>query len=453
IFKEINHKFFISWSLTIKATLYSEKGEVARSIPIFQQSLTIVKELKHKLLTSGILNNMADTYRMNGELEKALECSKSSLEIFSQFGNTKPLANYHDFLIQILIEMGDIKQARYYFNQLEQLNNQLKDRTINEIYILNKASMLKESPRISDKGKAQESLKQLLEDGDLSLEGKKRVLIKLCELLLSELQMTGDLEVLKEVESFITQLLAIAEKSRSYWIWGETFLLQAKLALTSLNLKQARRLLTQGQKIAEKYGLNLLAKKISNEHDELLKKLKIWENLKVSDSPLDARVRLSGLNEQIEKMIQKRVINVPDLSDEVPVLLFIVSEGGTPFFSQSFEEDKNFEDHLFGGFLSAINSFMDEMFSEGLDRASFGDYTLLMNSISPFFMCYIFKGQSYTAHQRLLYFIDKLRSDKEVWQSLELYHLKNQEIQLQDIPSLETLIKDVFIEKKIVENW
>ncbi|MHA2326799.1 MAG: hypothetical protein ACXACB_15430, partial [Promethearchaeota archaeon] len=366
------------------------------------------------------------------------------LEIFSQFSTSKPLANYHDFLIQILVEMGDIKQAQQYFTQLEQLNNQLKDRTINEIYILNKALILKESSRISDKGKAQDSLKQMLKNEDLSLEGKKRVLITLCELLLSELQMTGDIEVLKEAESFITRLLEIAEKSRSYWIWGETFLLQAKLALTSLNLKQARRLLTQGQKIAEKYGLNLLAEKISNEHDELLKKLNIWENLKLSDSPLDDRVRLSGLNKQIEKMIRKRVINVPEHSDEVPVLLLIVSEGGAPFFSQSFEKDKNFEEHLFGGFLSAINSFMDEMFSEGLDRASFGDYTLILNSISPFFMCYIFKGQSYSAHQRVLYFIDKLQRDKEVWQSFELYHQKNQEIQLKDIPSLEPCFNHFF---------
>jgi len=59
------------------------------------------------------------------------------------------------------------------------------------------------------------------------------------------------------------------EKSNSFWILGETYLLQAKLALISLNLEEARRLLTKGQRIVEKYELNHLAIKISNEHDEV----------------------------------------------------------------------------------------------------------------------------------------------------------------------------------------
>ncbi|MHA1916531.1 MAG: hypothetical protein ACW97V_19435, partial [Promethearchaeota archaeon] len=60
------------------------------------------------------------------------------------------------------------------------------------------------------------------------------------------------------------------------------------------------------------------------------------------------------------------------------------------------------------------------------------------------------KGQSYSAHQRVMYFIDKLQKDKEVWRSFVTYHQKNQEIQLKDIPSLEHLINEVFIEKNIV---
>ncbi|MFX1498936.1 MAG: hypothetical protein ACFFBH_15530, partial [Promethearchaeota archaeon] len=85
---------------------------------------------------------------------------------------------------------------------------------------------------------------------------------------------------------------------------------------------------------------------------------------------------------QMDYMIKRRIIEDPKLTDEQPVLLLIVSEGGIPFFSHSFIEDKTFEDHLFGGFFTAINSFINEKFSEGLDRASFGKHTLLMDTIS-----------------------------------------------------------------------
>jgi len=142
----------------------------------------------------------------------------------------------------------------------------------------------------------------------------------------------------------------------------------------------------------------------------------------------------------------------PELSDEEPVLLLIVSEGGRPIFSQSFLEDQAFEDHLFGGFFTAINSFINEKFPEGLDRATFGEHTLLMNSVTPFLVCYLFKGQSYSAQQRIRYFIDKLQSDELVWQTFIKFYQVNMEIQLKNIPSLEPLINEIFLEKSIPLN-
>jgi hypothetical protein len=256
-------------------------------------------------------------------------------------------------------------------------------------------------------------------------------------------------EVLNDLKKYITQLRKIAEQSHSYSIFCETFILQAKLDLINLDLKAARRYLTQAQKIAESYGIKRLAMKISHEHDKLLKLLSSWEKLNESEAPLSERWELAGLNEQIENMVKKRMIEVPELIDEEPVLLLIVSEGGTPLFSQSFIEDNIFEDHLFGGFFTTINSYINAKFSEGLDRASFGDYTLLMSSLPPFFTCYVYKGQSYSAQHRLNSFINELKGKKEVWQTLQDYYRTNREIQHADIPVLDSLINDIFIEKSI----
>jgi hypothetical protein len=217
-------------------------------------------------------------------------------------------------------------------------------------------------------------------------------------------------------------------------------------------MKTARRYLTQAQKIAESYGIKRLAMKISYEHDELLKQSKMWENLKTSDISLSHRWKLAGLNEQMEKMVKKRMIEFPELSKEEPVFLLIASEGGVPFFSHSFIEDKSFESHLFGGFLTTIDYFIKEMFSEGLDRAVFGDHTLLMKSIPPFFISYIFKGDSYYALQKLDYFNDHLQKEGEIWQNLLKAFQKNATIQLKDDPLLESLITDIFIAKSIVSS-
>ncbi|MFX1269839.1 MAG: hypothetical protein ACFFAK_17905, partial [Promethearchaeota archaeon] len=115
----------------------------------------------------------------------------------------------------------------------------------------------------------------------------------------------------------------------------------------------------------------------------------------------------------------------------------------------SFVKEWSFEDHLFGGFLTAINSFSDEIFSEGLNRANFGEYTIIMNSLYPFLVCYLFKGQSYSAQQRIRFFIEELKEDKDAWQTFREFYRLNKEIQMKDIPSLEPLITKIFIDKSI----
>ncbi|MFX1587275.1 MAG: tetratricopeptide repeat protein [Promethearchaeota archaeon] len=450
--RESGRKYYIASSFHVMALIYASLGEMDRCIKSNEQGLELFKEINNKYGMAEILNNLGFDYNLKGDSDRALECIELAMEINRDLGNVYDLANLHDFLIEILIDRGDIERARHTLNDLERLNRKLKDKSMDLIYLYDKALLLKTSLRARDRGKAEEILIQLVENENLAHSERYRALINLCELLLTELHMTNDLNVLDELNQFLGQLLELAEKSHSYWIIGETYLLQAKLALIALDLKKARRLLTKGQQIAEKYGISLLAMKISNEHDELLKQLNMWETLKESTSSLKERMEFARLSEQMENMFRKRAIEAPELLDEEPVLLLIVSEGGRPIFSQSFVKDQVFEDYLFGGFFTTINSFISDKFSEGLDRAIFGEHTLLMNSVSPFLMCYVFKGQSYSAQRRITYFIDKLQSDELVWQTFDKFYQVNKEIQISDLPSLKTLINEIFIEKTIPLN-
>ena len=447
ILNDINSKFMVARVLSSLGESYSLRGELNRSIRFYEQSLELFNRFNNKFVMAGVFKDLSENYRMRGELDRALECLEQSMVLYRELGALRGIASNYNLLIQVLIEKGDLERVQQYFNKLEQLNNQLKDIVINLIYLYDKALILKESKRISNRGKAEEILKQILEDKDIFYGLKEKVLLALCELLLVELQMTGNLEVLEEVESLIARLLNSAEKSRSYWIWGETYILQANLALVTLELKEARRLLTQGQKIAEKYGLDLLALKISNGHDELLKQLEMWEKLKESKAPLAERMELSRLNEQMDNMVRKRVIEPDEIKEEESVVILIISTGGTPIFSQSFAEGWSFKDHLFGGFLSAINSFSGEIFSQGLDRAIFGEYTVLMKPVSPFIVCYLFKGQSFLAQQRIKRFIDTLQNDKRIWETIHNYYKAHRLIQESDVPSLDNLVNEVFIER------
>lgn len=452
IAKETAKKFHIAFSLTSLAGVYTYQGDINRAISLFEESLSLFKDLNNKRMQAITLNNVGDKYRMRGDLDLALKSLEKSLKILEGLGNLRDIANVHDFLVQILIDKGDIEQAKFYLKNLEQIKMKINSKKIDQIYLLLKALILKTNLRAHNIVEAMEIFNQLLEDPDLSYESTIIILINLCELHLFELKITDDIDVLEDISPLIIKLLEIAEKSNSYWILSETYFLQAKLSLLKFDIRSAQRFLVQAQEIAEKYGIKRLAIKVSHEHDDLINQLKIWEKLKQSDASIAERIEFAGLNQQMDIMLKKRMIEVPRISEEEPVLLLIISEGGIPIFTQSFIKDKKYEEHLFGGFFTSINSFMNATFSEGLDRVSFGNYTLLMKEMSPFFICYIYKGQSYSAQNRIKLFINKLHNNKEVWDIFGEYYNMNRIIEKEEIPYLKSVIINIFRDYHITSN-
>jgi len=428
--------------------IHSYNYEYDLSFKQYRESLTIYKEINNKWFIAILLNNIGNLYCEKGEYELALKYLEESLILWEPYPFL--LEACLDSLIFVSLEKEDTERVQKYFHRLENMYNQKKDNRLELLYQYNKALMLKRGARIRDKAKAEELFKQVIEKENIYSEIIIYAYIHLCDLHLAEFRINNNSEVLEELNQNMDKLLSIAEKSHSYLVFCETFILKAKLALINFNMKAARRFLTQAQRIAESYGIKRLAMKISYEHDELIKQINMWEKLKKSEASLSERWKLAGLKKQMENMVRKRRIEIPELSDEEPILLLIISEGGIPFFSQSFIEDKSFESHLFGGFLTTIDYFIKEMFSEGLDRAVFGEHTLIMRSIPPFFISYIFKGDSYHALQKLDFFKDQIQKVGEIWQNLLKSFQINKVIELKDNPLLESLIIETFIAKNIV---
>ena len=340
-------------------------------------------------------------------------------------------------------------EAKKYLDRLKRLKDKWKTKNIDMTYRIDKAVFLKTSPRAINRGKAEEILKQAVEEETANYDMTIVALLNLCDLLLYEIQSTGMVEIVNELNSYLAKLINIAEKNHSFLVLAETYLLQARLALLTLDLKETRLLLTKAQDIAERYGLSRLAIKISSEHDAFLKQQNVWEDMNKDDVSLVERLELSGINQQMDGMLRKKEIEFPKVSDEEPVVIIITSESGELIFSQSFTEKWSFEDDMFGSFLSAINSFSDELFSEGLDRASFGQYSILMKSAAPFLISYLFKGQSYLAQHRIRYFVDCIQNDNLLWETFNKFYQTNQVIQSKDVPSLDPLITEIFINRSI----
>jgi hypothetical protein len=107
-----------------------------------------------------------------------------------------------------------------------------------------------------------------------------------------------------------------------------------------------------------------------------------------------------------------------DTTPESPILLLIMAKSGLPLYTKIFSKEWKFREGLFSSFLSAFNSFSTEIFSEGLDRANFGKFTILMKGKPPFRSCYVFKGRSFLAQQKFTQFNESLHASEPIRQRL-----------------------------------
>ncbi|MFX0145145.1 MAG: tetratricopeptide repeat protein, partial [Candidatus Hodarchaeota archaeon] len=432
-------KFNHYWIATIHiffGVIYSGIGEFDLSLNHSMKALNLFKKLNNKKFIAGLLNNIGTINGIIGNYDIALEYLEDSLERCEKLSTD--IEACLDNLIFVAYELGNKELAEKYFIQLENLyKKNKKNKRITLIYKYNQALMLKRSSRIRDKVKAEELLKEVVETEIFSFELTLSVYNHLCDLLLLEFRINNNAEVLDEINQYIAKLLSIAESSHSYLVFCETFILQAKLALLNLDIKGARRFLTQAQKIAEKYGIIRLAMKISHEHDELLKQLNLWEKLEDSEASLSERWELAGLNEQMQNMVKKSLVKIPKLEAEQPVLLCIMTKAGNVLLSNPFTADLSIDSAYFGDFLSSCNTFCDQIFSETFDRVKFGQNTVLITSVNSFSICYMFQGQSYSARQKLLHFSEAIKKETGIMTILQEVSNKKVEIKVSESTILE----------------
>jgi hypothetical protein len=105
--------------------------------------------------------------------------------------------------------------------------------------------------------------------------------------------------------------------------------------------------------------------------------------------------------------------------DETPVKFIIFSaESGLCVFSKTFSEKTAIDALLTSGFLSAINKFSSEIFSNTVDSVKIGEFTLLIKPVHPFLICYVYKDNSDLINFKLALFTKMLRKNKVIWDGL-----------------------------------
>lgn len=430
--------------------VYYLKSELSKALDYRRQAILLAEELQTiDLLISNLLS-MGYLCRAIGKMDQSVDYYERGLILAEKWGFLFFMSQALSLLIFSYIDQNLRERANRYFSRLSDLYDQTKERRdidISLFYLFSKAYMMKTSTRMRDRVEAQSLYKELIAmetiGGDILIAS----LGNLCDLLLEELSLNNDPEIMDEIDPLITKSLDMAERAHNYYWLAETKLLQAKLALIQMNTEEAKKLMVEAQRIAEFRGLNLLAWGISSEHDKLLGQLDLWDTLNKDGTLLADRVKLASTDGVLERIQGRGAVKTPESVDEQSTVLLILAEGGILVFSYPFSEEWRIDEDLFSSFLSAFTSFSTEFFSKGLDRVKFGDDMMLMESIGSFSFCYLFKGQTYLARQKLAKFTEEVQQDTSIWQNIEQHYKTSQVLELKENPQLKSLITEIFISK------
>ena len=163
----------------------------------------------------------------------------------------------------------------------------------------------------------------------------------------------------------------------------------------------------------------------------------------VQEASLAEAGEFAGVEDLLTRMVRQRAIEPPEAQPEEPVLLLILAEGGLTLFSFPFEIGRQLNGHLIGGFLAAINTFGKEVLAEPgtIDRIMYDEYTVAIKVLDAMMFCYVFKGHSYLALQKLEQFMSHIRTDAARWKILTMARQEGRII----IPkTLQDLVAEVF---------
>ncbi|MHA2035007.1 MAG: hypothetical protein ACW972_05050 [Promethearchaeota archaeon] len=445
-------------SLVVLGNVYGMRGDFSQTEIYSEEGLKIAKEGGMEFYISFFQFFLGMSHFFRDNFDEAFNYLKSCL-VSAEKSNHNIMAFALYLLIYMGIERDFLDQSQEFLNQLKELEEKTDNKFVTYFYYITKGVLLVSSGRTRDLAEAETLLKTVVEDDAFTALNIQNLIqnhtatLHLCNLYLEELGKSNNSKIINDIEPLISKFSKFANTFQSEFFLFDVKRFQAKLDLIQMKFDSAKRLMIEAQQLAESSNNQFYAQAVSVEHDNLLEQQELWDNLKNTNGPFSERIKLASFDGVLDRIQGKRLEIPLDLKPETPVFLLIITESGDPLFSYSFSRELSFEDDIISSFLSAFNTFSGELFSKGLDRARFGDYIILIESVDSYSLCYLFKGQSYQAKKKLSNLVEQLQNNTTIWKTLDRFHKASQVAQLQDLPHFENLIKEIFIDLENLSNF
>lgn len=305
------------------ADFFIQKGSLDKALEYLNQLMTIHEGLQNLFGISSVLSDQGKIYWQKGMKEQALSFIQKSLEIRQKIGDKALVAASLSYLVQFNVELNNIEKAKKYFESLDLINKEIKNKHVSQYHKYSEALILKTSSNLRDRIKAELLFEQLVEE-EILYPVLIQVLLHICDILLLEMKETNEPEVMKKIHKHVNRLQELSEKNKSHVLLVETLRLKAQLALLEFEVEDARKILLDAQNIAQKNGLDRLVLTLLKQQEDLIKQSIELKKLDKTSSSISHRMSVVKLEDTVENIKRTSLTKTVSREGEVSKKLFSI---------------------------------------------------------------------------------------------------------------------------------
>ncbi|MCE7748274.1 MAG: tetratricopeptide repeat protein [Candidatus Heimdallarchaeota archaeon] len=442
--EEHNDQNAIAIALYETGKIYSLKGELDEAEENYRKALPIAIEYERLETLSNLYYALGNLSQQKGDLEGSSKSFLQSLQLREQIKKVYLVSYSLKSLIQINLDLKLNKIAEGFLKKLLTLSKETENQNIAQLYRLSEALFLKRTGNEREIQKSAVFLEQLAKEEVVDYMITIESLLNLTEILIWEMCKTGEESLLEEVSDHLNNLESIAKRQNSFALLVEVMLLQAEFALVELKVDEAQNILTEALEIAEEKGIIKIAIKISNEHDNLLDQIDLWEDFTMKLPTIAEKLELSHIEDRLKQIVGRRSALGPEVESEseLPVMFLMQSQDGIILYSGYFDE--NLGERIYDEVLLTIKNTFSPSVDKKQVRVKNKEFTFLIDEVNKIYVSYIFIGKSYNGIKKLNKFIEIVDSNKDIKKMIENAIRSNQSLNSEERTSLSSYIEEIF---------
>ncbi|MFX0125962.1 MAG: tetratricopeptide repeat protein [Candidatus Hodarchaeota archaeon] len=308
IYRDLGNEVMELFPLLQLGNLYHIQGDLNHAIKLIQDGLTRAKQFQTKRGIAWALELLGSIHWSRGESQAAVDCYEQSLVMTQEIKLVASAELSYKLykLCQFHVNLQELEQAKDYLKQLQK-QSQLDPSIDSQIYYqLAESLILKTSQRFKEKARAQDILKEILENKKTSERIRFLALLQLCDLLIQEAKLSEDDGLFIEVRAVTSQVLKLVHTWEFIPDIINALILQAKLDLIEGNANRASNKLEKALQIAEEKNLIHLADQVRKEQTTLKNELKKWQEFVDRNASLQERVAFAEIEEYLHEAIKIR---------------------------------------------------------------------------------------------------------------------------------------------------